>query len=145
MIFVGKRIVAMMMCLIDQTNNCLIHFYKRCVSPKSYNCSGLEKVHKIKKLTNCHPTYVSWDRVRGDRDLCNINFKINHSWDHWKKQKVPSLVIRIRLYCRTCNNLSKMTKLQLLDSFLQEVCINFDLTMSVNIFLVIFAWWGPLS
>ena len=32
-----------------------------------------------------------------------------------------------------------MTKLQLLDSLLQEVCINSDLTMSVNIFLVIFA------
>ena len=34
---------------------------------------------------------------------------------------------------------SKTTKLILLDSLLQEVCINFDLTMSVNIFLVIFA------
>ena len=37
------------------------------------------------------------------------------------------------------NDCLKRHKLLLLDSLLQEVCINSDLTMSVNIFLVIFA------
>ena len=112
-IFVGKRIIAMTMCLNDQTNNCLIHFYKRCVSTKSYNCSGLETVHKIKMSTNCHPTYVNLQyRVRGDRDLCNINYINKPLLRSLKKyQKVPTLAIRISVYCRTCNNLCKMTKL----------------------------------